>query len=179
VSIILHSRRIQANPVLSSNFRLHATNKAILKQVYDTARNGATPDDKALRTALQHFAVVPEFHITNNLFDSKASSPALRPVPNIEIPQDPPPVTGYKAIVYMFLEGAMDSYSALIPVNCNLYNQYVQVRGDVAITSGLRQIDASSSNQPCSSFGLHPSLANLRQIYNDGDASFVANIGVR
>ena len=145
------------------NFRLHVTNKAILKQVYDTAHNGVTPDDNALRTALQHFAVVPEFHITNNLFDSKVSNLALQSVPNIEIPQDPPPVSGYKAIVYMFLEDAMDSYSALIPVNCNLCDQYVQVRGDVAITSGLLHIDAISSNQHCNSFALHPSLSNLRK----------------
>jgi cullin-associated NEDD8-dissociated protein 1 len=86
-------------------------------------------------------------------------------------------VTGYKAIVYMFLAGALDSYSALVPLNCPLHDQYLSVRGDVAITSGLLGIDATSSNQPCASFGLHPSLQNLHQLYNDGDSSFVANIG--
>ena len=163
--------------LLLTGGRLHSANKAILESVYNEAHVGAQPDEAALRAVLQHYAVAPEFHITNNLLNSKTTTPAERPIPNIQIPQDPPPVTEYKAIVYMFLAGAMDSYSALVPTNCALHSQYLQVRGDVAITNGLRPIDASTSNQPCNTFGLHPSLANIHQLYNDGDASFFANIG--
>ena len=162
---------------ISFSIRLHSSNKAILEQVYNNARKGSNPDESALKAVIQHYSATPEFHITNNLVDSKSRT-SIRETPNIQIPPNPPPVSGYKAIVYMFLAGAMDSYSALVPLHCTLHDQYLNVRGDVAITSGLLQIDASASNQPCNSFGLHPSLANVHQLYIDGDASFVANIGV-
>ena len=42
----------------------------------------------------------------------------------------------------------------------------------------LLPIDASSSDQPCSVFGLHPSLPVLQELYQNGTALFVANIGV-
>lgn len=75
------------------------------------------------------------------------------------------------------MAGAADSYSMLIPnPSCSLYSDYVNVRGDVAITSS-RTIDASTSNQPCNSFDLHPSLANIHALYGTGDAAWISNIG--
>jgi cullin-associated NEDD8-dissociated protein 1 len=163
--------------LLLTGGKLSGVNKAIMEDVYDSVHQDSGSDVKALYAVIEHFVATPEFHITNNLFSSKAV-PNARPLPDIDIPQDPKPVTEYKAIVYMFLSGAMDSFSALVPLNCELHNQYLEVRGDIAITSGLRQIDASGSNQPCDTFGLHPSLVNIHQLFHDGDASFFANIGV-
>ena len=132
---------------------------------------------------------VPEFHITNNLVDSLSSATTVRDVPNITIPTNPPPVEGYKAIVYLFMAGAADSYSMLVPTaGCGtLYDDYRSVRGDVALPLDPNKfpepllyplpIDASTSNQPCNTFGLHPSLVNVKKLYEGGDASWVANIG--
>lgn len=149
-----------------------------MQQVYNSANNGINPDSKSLKAVISHFAATPEFHITNNLMNSRTSTITERETPDISTPPNPPPVTGYKAIVYLYMDGAMDSYSALVPMNCYLNQQYVSVRGDIAITSGLLPIDASTSNQPCDDFGLHPSLANIHSLYNDGDASFISNVGV-
>jgi cullin-associated NEDD8-dissociated protein 1 len=164
--------------LLLTGGKISAANKAILENIYDIARANSGSDGYALRAVIQHYSVAPEFHITNNLQSSKATAPDARPVPDITIPPNPEPVTEYKAIVYMFLSGAMDSYNALVPLNCYLHNQYLQVRSNVAVTSGLLQIDASGSNQPCNSFGLHPSLVNIHKLYKAGDAAFFANIGV-
>lgn len=166
--------------LLLTGGRLHSANKAILSQVYTAARTGSNPDNRALRAVLKHYSAVPEFHITNNLFDSSASATATRPIPNITIPQNPPPVVGYKAIVYLFMSGASDSFSMLAPTaGCvPLHSQYLSERGDVAIPSAnLLPIDTSTSNQPCNSFGIHSSLVNIRNLYTSGDASWVANIG--
>lgn len=165
--------------LLLTGGRLHSANKVILTQVYNGARTGGNPDNKALRAVLKHYSAVPEFHITNNLLSSSATTSA-RPIPNITMPQSPPPVVGYKAIVYLFMSGASDSFSMLAPTaGCvPLHSQYLSERGDVAIPSAnLLPIDTSTSNQPCNSFGIHSSLLNIRNLYASGDASWVANIG--
>ncbi len=42
----------------------------------------------------------------------------------------------------------------------------------------LLELDAWSSSQPCKVFGLHRSMPFLKQLYDEGDASFFAGIGV-
>jgi cullin-associated NEDD8-dissociated protein 1 len=67
--------------------------------------------------------------------------------------------------------------SAVVP---DLNAQYTEVRGElIALPKNeLLPIDASGSGQPCSTFGVHPSLPTVQQLYVDGDASFLANVGV-
>ena len=163
--------------LLLTGGRLSSANKALLTQAYDNARTGNNPDNKALRTVLQLYSALPEFQITSNLVSS-LSNTTVRPVPNITIPPNPPPVQEYKAIVYLFMSGAADSYSMLVPTSAcgTLHSQYMAVRGDIAIQSvSLRAI--SASNQTCNYFGLHPSLTNIHNLYNAGDAAWVANVG--
>ena len=173
--------------------KLSQGNRAILEQAYTNALTDTDAwrpggDISALQAVLQLYSAVPEYHITNNLVDSKTSSTQDRPIPDITLPENPSPVEGYKAIVYLFMAGACDSYSLLVPTDgCGtLYDDYRNVRGDVAIPY-LNQnsqwelqplsIDVSTSNQPCNSFGLHPSLVNVHSLYGGGDAALVANIG--
>ena len=146
-------------------------------QIYNNARIGSNADSNALRAVLQHYAALPEFHTTNNLVSS-LSTTTVRVVPNITVPTNPPPVREYKAIVYLFMGGAADSYSMLAPTSAcgKLHSQYISVRGDIAIpSSSLRAI--SAINQTCNSFGLHPSLVNIHSLYNQGDAAWIANVG--
>lgn len=59
------------------------------------------------------------------------------------------------------------------------YNHYASVRGEVAVPkSELLQIDASSSSQVCSTFGVHPNLPHLKTLYDDEDLLWMANVGV-
>ena len=60
----------------------------------------------------------------------------------------------------------------------DLYEEYRNARGEVALAKDkLLTIDTSSS-QNCSKFGIHPNLPLLRDLYDDGEAIFLANIGV-
>ena len=61
----------------------------------------------------------------------------------------------------------------------DLYAEYRQERGptDALAKSKLLEVDVTGSNQPCATFGLHPSLKNIHALYNDGDAALVANMG--
>ena len=59
------------------------------------------------------------------------------------------------------------------------YNHYASVRGAIAVPKAdLLQIDASSSSQVCSTFGVHPNLPHLKTLYDDEDLLWMANVGV-
>ena len=59
------------------------------------------------------------------------------------------------------------------------YHHYQSVRGTLSYPQGdLHQIDASGSNQVCSTFGIHPQLPHLQTLYNSGDLIFFSNVGV-
>jgi uncharacterized protein (DUF1501 family) len=113
----------------------------------------------ALRHALLHadaatpcFTVTAEFHTTN--------MNSLRALSRLQQPPQVPHGLPYKALVYVYLNGGMDSYNMIVPhSDCgalgDMYATYAQVRGGVALSkASLLQIDASSSLQPCNTFGL-------------------------
>ena len=61
----------------------------------------------------------------------------------------------------------------------NVAKQYVTTRGLAAIGfDQMRTIQLSApSKQPCTTMGVHPALGTLQQLWKDGDAAFMANIG--
>ena len=61
----------------------------------------------------------------------------------------------------------------------DMYKEYRKARGSVALSKKqLLPINAATSSQPCSVFGLHPRLKVLQKLYNENAALFFANIGV-
>lgn len=60
-----------------------------------------------------------------------------------------------------------------------MFAEYEAVRTFNALKKEeLLPIDTSESNQVCEIFGLHPAMPFLQRLYNDGDLSFLANIGL-
>ena len=90
----------------------------------------------------------------------------------------------FKAIVYYYMAGGVDSFNLLVPrSNCrdgrDVYREYKNARGSLALgTSDLLDINASGSNQVCDTFAINTNYAHIHQLYNDGHALFVANAGV-
>jgi len=61
----------------------------------------------------------------------------------------------------------------------DLYSQYQTIRGSIALANeSLLPIKVDGSTQPCSVFGLHPSLLSLQKLFDEGSALFFANVGV-
>jgi len=86
------------------------------------------------------------------------------------------PPGDYKALVCIMLQGGNDSFNMLVPRGQSEYDEYAGVRGDLAIAqSDLLPINPT--NTPGIEFGLHPSLSNLQNLFENGDAAFVANVG--
>lgn len=93
----------------------------------------------------------------------------------------------YKAIVYIYLGGGVDSFNILAPHSngdCSLYDNYFEARGGsegVGLkVEELLTIDASSAGiEGCNTFGVNKLLSAYKDIYDEGKGIFLANMGVR
>jgi uncharacterized protein (DUF1501 family) len=83
-------------------------------------------------------------------------------------------INNYKAIVVISLIGGNDGNNMLIPLDSAEYNEYVSLRPSIALaqTSCIPLSSGSNAN-----FGLHPSLVNVANYYNNKKALFIANVG--
>ncbi len=100
----------------------------------------------------------------------------------------------YKALVCIFLSGGNDSFNSIVPYSATQYANYLRSRNGLASAGGLaleqsavqaQSLDALA-NVPGlpgglpgdgGSYGLHPSLAPLRTLFNTGKMAVVANVG--
>jgi uncharacterized protein (DUF1501 family) len=58
------------------------------------------------------------------------------------------------------------------------YDQYRTTRGGGALARDtLLPIQVPNGTQPCATYGLHPSLPFVRELYEQGDAAIFANVG--
>ena len=83
--------------------------------------------------------------------------------------------TGYKAVVLISLPGGNDGNNMLVPLDSAEYDQYVALRGQLAIHQGDLLPLAGKLNGV--SYGIHPSLKNVAALFNAKKAAFVANVG--
>ncbi len=84
--------------------------------------------------------------------------------------------SGYKGLVCIMLSGGNDSFNTLIPRGQSEYQEYAGIRTDLSIPrESLLPINPTNiSNKE---YGLHPSLINLQNLFEEGNAAFVANVG--
>ncbi|RFS16566.1 DUF1501 domain-containing protein [Emticicia sp. C21] len=92
----------------------------------------------------------------------------------------------YKALVCVLLAGGIDSYNVLIPNGTadNGYSEYAATRSDLSIAqASLLSLNnpqcTGFRNIPCNygSFGIHPAMTGMRDLFNSGKLAFMANIG--
>lgn len=88
----------------------------------------------------------------------------------------------YKALVCLFLFGGNDSWNMLVPTSSGEYEAYAQARG--AGTPSSLAIDKSSllsiapgSSDPRMAFGFHPAMPEMRQLFVEGRAAVLPNVG--
>lgn len=77
----------------------------------------------------------------------------------------------YKALVCVFLYGGSDSFNLFVPSDSTRYAQYSNARGSLAIDQG----DLLASSDGAVSF--NGNLPGIRQLYDEGNAAVVANVG--
>ncbi len=87
-------------------------------------------------------------------------------------------VTGYKALVVVFLNGGNDAHNMIVPATTAEYNTYSTARGGPAETNGLALPQGALLPMAGSIYGMHPALTRLNALYNAGRVAVVANTGV-
>jgi uncharacterized protein (DUF1501 family) len=84
--------------------------------------------------------------------------------------------TDYKALVCLFMAGGNDANNLLIPNDSAGYAAYAAARTTLALPNdGLLGISPTSSDGR--SYGLHPSVAGLQELFVGRKAALLANVG--
>jgi uncharacterized protein (DUF1501 family) len=99
-------------------------------------------------------------------------------------------LTGYKALVCVYLAGGNDSWNMLVPNDASRYSTYSTSRGGaynaatnpggLALpTPGGGQVvtDGNDANAATNQYFLHPNLTNLTGLYNQQKLAFLVNAG--
>lgn len=82
----------------------------------------------------------------------------------------------YKALVCLMLSGGNDSFNMLIPRGNSEYNEYATTRSNLAIPqNNILPINPNTSDGR--TFGLHPELADMQQLFEGGNLAFLSNVG--
>ena len=85
----------------------------------------------------------------------------------------------YKAMVCILLAGGCDTHNVLVPTETTAYDEYVATRGDLALDLNATpaQLLPLNYNDNGSTFAVHSGMPDVRQMFDVGELSFVANIG--
>jgi len=186
--------------------RLSSKKRQLVANAYRQKLDDDEDDDvqAALRLAMQLILTTPEFHSTNLDFISQQQEgsetlpsdstspiiPEITTTTNTNNAPSPPSSSSssssYKAIVYLQLHGGCDSFNILVPHSqCkndkDMNDEYMSVRGEMALNkTSLLPIhvkEEDKGTQICDTFGVHPNLSILQELYKNGDLAFLANIG--
>lgn len=84
------------------------------------------------------------------------------------------PVTGYKALVCVFLFGGNDSANMLIPLAGDSLSHYLAARQTLAVTGALPITPITAVKD---GIGLHPSLSPLQSLFSGGQLAVVGGVG--
>jgi uncharacterized protein (DUF1501 family) len=82
----------------------------------------------------------------------------------------------YKALVCFFLTGGNDSYNMLIPRGNAEYGEYATTRSNLAIPQE-DMLPIYPQTPDGKTYGLHPSMPGIQQLFQDQKLSFVCNTG--
>ena len=88
------------------------------------------------------------------------------------------PFGDYKALVCVFMFGGNDSFNMVVPNTTAEYNVYAQSRQNLAVPrEDLLPINPLSMTPGSDPFGVHPAMSGLQDLFENGRAAVVANVG--
>jgi uncharacterized protein (DUF1501 family) len=85
-------------------------------------------------------------------------------------------LSNYRALVCIYLFGGNDSFNMVVPRSVAKYNAYAASRQNLAVPrDSLLRITPLNSDGV--NYGLHPALPELRNLFRNGNAAFINNVG--
>ena len=82
----------------------------------------------------------------------------------------------YKALVCINLDGGNDAFNTLIPTGTSSYNSYKNARSGIAISRELLN-SLTPLNSISDTYGLHPSLSSVSDLFHQKKIAIVGNLG--
>lgn len=85
----------------------------------------------------------------------------------------------YKAMVCILLAGGCDTHNVLVPTETSEYASYVATRGALALSNNANpaQLIPLNYNNNGKTYSVHAGMTRVRDMFDQGDLSFLANIG--
>jgi uncharacterized protein (DUF1501 family) len=83
----------------------------------------------------------------------------------------------YRALVCLFMFGGNDANNMVVPTSAGEYTQYATGRTSVLALPQASLLPLTVQNTPGRTFGVHPSMAGLQGLFNQGKAAVIANCG--
>ncbi|MEO0650860.1 MAG: DUF1501 domain-containing protein [Planctomycetota bacterium] len=85
-------------------------------------------------------------------------------------------VSGYRALVVMYLAGGNDSFNMLVPTDSATHDLYSAARQNLAIAVP-DLLSISPATPDGHTYGIHPSMTGVHQLFNDSKLAFLLNHG--
>jgi uncharacterized protein (DUF1501 family) len=82
----------------------------------------------------------------------------------------------FRALVCLFLNGGNDTNNVIVPRDTSAYNAYATARGALAVNRDTL-LDINPLSGDGRSWGMHPSLASVRDLFVGGQMAVLANVG--
>ncbi|MGC9942530.1 MAG: DUF1501 domain-containing protein [Verrucomicrobiota bacterium] len=86
-------------------------------------------------------------------------------------------ISGYKALVCIFLQGGNDSNNLIIPTMQSQYNNYASIRTPILAIPQSAILPVTSLNPDGNTYGLHPSCPELQTLFGESKLAFLFNTG--
>jgi uncharacterized protein (DUF1501 family) len=92
------------------------------------------------------------------------------------------PVTGYKALVCVFLSGGNDANNWVVPTDTTTFNEYSAIRGNLALPqTSLLPLYATGvtpyTDADGHTYGFHPSCVELQTLFGEDKLAVIFNAG--
>jgi uncharacterized protein (DUF1501 family) len=86
------------------------------------------------------------------------------------------PQPDFKALVCLFLSGGNDANNMIVPIDASTYSQYAAGRGALAIPQA-DLLPLAGTVADGRRFGMHPAMADLKAMYDQGKVAVLGNVG--
>ena len=94
-------------------------------------------------------------------------------------------MTGYKALVCLFMSGGNDANNWIVPTDTTSFNEYTAIRGNLALPqtslhslrTGTSIGDPAFTDSDGHTFGFHPSCVEMQTLFGEGKLAPILNVG--
>ncbi|MBX2879909.1 MAG: DUF1501 domain-containing protein [Granulosicoccus sp.] len=95
----------------------------------------------------------------------------------ISAPVQAADLSGYKALVCVYLAGGNDSYNMFVPFNASAHADYAAARRFVALPRNQILPIEPATYSDGQAYGFHPSMTQCQNLFGSGDLAVLANVG--